>query len=247
MLEKLHILKNMHLRLSNILADLKLNLSSCDLCGQSCRTYPLLCKHCYHDLSLFKLDAVQGDLLNWPAINKALPKHEFEQLVCLAPYLWPFTLWLSQLKYQGRFEVAQLFAQLLNDCGLSLSTTIAAQQSPIILAVPLHVKKWQSRGFNQAHLIAHTYSKLANIPYQPEVILRKVHTDSQVGRSGGERRNNLRNAFSLHLDELLLPEHVILIDDVVTTGSTANEICRLLKKHGVKRITLLCVCLSLPK
>jgi ComF family protein len=247
MLEKLNILKNKHLRLSNILEYLKLNLSSCDLCGQPCQTYPLLCKHCYHDLSLFKLDAVQGDLLNWPAINKALPKHEFEQLVCLAPYLWPFTLWLSQLKYQGRFEVAELFAQLLNNSRLSLSKKFTAQQSPIILAVPLHIKKWQSRGFNQAHLIAHAFSKLAKIPYRPEVILRKVHTDSQVGQGGGARRKNLRNAFSVHPNELLLPEHVILIDDVVTTGSTANEICRLLKKHGVIRITLLSVCLSLPK
>ncbi|MFT5756883.1 MAG: ComF family protein [Alteromonadaceae bacterium] len=247
MLEKWISFINKHLRLSNIIQYVKLNLSSCDLCGQPCQTYPLLCEHCYHDLSLFKLDTVEGDLLNWPAIDKALPKHAFDQLICLAPYLWPFTLWMTQLKYQGRFEISELFAQLLNDCGLALATTLLAEKSPIILAVPLHSKKWQSRGFNQAHLIAHAFSKLVKIPYQPDVIIRTVHTDSQVGQSGGGRRKNLRNAFSLHLDNLILPEHIILIDDVVTTGSTANEICRLLKKHGVKRITLLSVCLSLPK
>ncbi len=247
MLEKFRIVINKSPRLSDILEYLKINLSNCDLCGQACQTYPLLCEHCYNDLSLFKLDAVQGDLLNWPAIDKALPKNAFDQLVCLAPYLWPFTLWLTQLKYQGRFEIAELFAQLLNDCWKSQSTAHKGKKAQTILAVPLHIKKWQSRGFNQAHLIASAFSKLINIPYQPEVIIRTVHTDSQVGQSGGARRKNLRNAFSLHSDTLLLPEHVILIDDVVTTGSTANEICRLLNKHGVKRISLLSVCLSLPK
>jgi len=246
MLEKFTVFTNRYPRLSNIIRYLTLNFSSCDLCGLQCQTYPLLCEHCYNDLSLFKYADVQGDLLNWPAINRSLPNHTFEQLICLAPYLWPFTLWLTQLKYQGRFEIANLFAQLLNDCWLSLSTRTTAQKSPLILAVPLHVKKWQSRGFNQAHLIADAFSQLAKIPYRPEFIIRTVHTDSQVGQSGGARRKNLRNAFSLQSDNLILPEHVILIDDVVTTGSTANEICRLLKKHGVQRITLLSVCLSLP-
>jgi len=247
MLEKRYTLRNIYLHLIHWFKYLRVKLSSCDLCGQSCHSYPLLCKYCYEDISLFKLNTVQGDLLNWPAINKALPKHSFDQLICIAPYLWPFTQWLTQLKYQGRYEISELFAQLLNDCWQSLLATSMVVPRPLILAVPLHAKKWQSRGYNQAHLIAHSFSKLADIPYQTQTIIRTVHTESQVGQSGRSRKNNLRNAFAIHINKLALPEHVLLIDDVVTTGSTANEICRLLKQHGVKRITLLCVCLSLPK
>jgi predicted amidophosphoribosyltransferase len=72
-------------------------------------------------------------------------------------------------------------------------------------------------------------------------------TESQVGKSGAERRKNLNQAFSLNIKpKESLPEHVILIDDVVTTGTTANEICKLLKKSGVQSITLLSLCLAIP-
>ena len=246
-MKKNGLLTNKCLHLLLFLKDIKIFFSSCDLCGQPCQAYPLLCGYCYQDLSLFMFNSVQGDLLNWPAIDRALPKNVFDRLICLAPYLWPFTQWLTQLEYNGRFEIAELFAQLLHDCWRSLSTTFITETPQLILAVPLHVKKWQSRGFNQAHLIADAFSTLTKIPYQAQAIIRTIHTDSQVGQSGRIRRKNLRNAFSLHSNQLVLPEHVILIDDVVTTGSTANEICKLLKKHGVKHITLLSVCLSLPK
>lgn len=227
--------------------NIQLRLSTCDLCGANCQQHALLCKYCFKDLSLFNSTLIMGDLLNWPAINKALPNVSFDHLMCLAPYTWPFTQWMSQLKYQGRFEIANLFAHMLSDYWLKNRLQLKNNPPQLILSVPLHIKKWQSRGFNQAHLIAKIFSKSIDIPYSDKALERILHTKDQVGKSGSVRRKNLKNAFSFNAQYGELPEHVCLIDDVVTTGSTANEICQLLKTNGVTKVTLLSVCLSLPK
>ena len=232
------------------------SLGLCDLCGNylSDKIMPnqtLLCSSCFADLPLFKQELIQGDLLNWPSINKALPNSHFDHLVCLSPYLPPFTQWLPQFKYQGRFELASLFAKLLaqrweNENLIKLASTV-----DLILSVPLHISKWQIRGYNQAHLLAANFAKKANISYLPNAIKRTHKNISQAGQTGAARRKNLRHAFKLSTEHLTdkkiqLPEHVILLDDVVTTGSTCNEICRLLKNNGVKKVTVLSICLSLP-
>ena len=85
---------------------LRLMLGQCDLCGNETEKYPLLCSACFNGLPLFNQKIIQSDLLNWPAVNKALPKSKFDQLFCLSPYLPPFTRWLPDFKYNGRFELA---------------------------------------------------------------------------------------------------------------------------------------------
>ncbi|NQY36736.1 MAG: ComF family protein [Alteromonadaceae bacterium] len=225
----------------------QLTLSSCDLCGGNCSHYVLLCSHCARDLPLFNHQYTQGDLLNWPAINQALPKNQFDHLVCLAPHIWPFNQWISQFKYQGRFELASLFAHQLHDHWQTLTKIHELAEPQAIMSVPLHGQKWQSRGYNQAHFIAKHFAKRVAIPYLDTALVRIKKTTSQVGKTGNERRKNLKNAFAINADNREIAEHILLIDDVITTGSTANEICRLLKKHGTKTVTLMTVSLSLPK
>ena len=114
------------------------------------------------------------------------------------------------------------------------------------MSVPLHSQKWQSRGYNQAHFIARHFAERVAIPYLDSALERIKKTTSQVGKTGNERRKNLKNAFAINVNNREVIEHVLLIDDVVTTGSTANEICKLLKKNGTKTVTLMTVSLSLP-
>ena len=99
----------------------------------------------------------------------------------------------------------------------------------LILSVPLHISKWQLRGYNQAHLIAKPLSELLQLPYQSSALARIKKNISQVGQTGKQRRNNLANAFILHQPLTEDVKHVLLIDDVLTTGSTASEISKLLK------------------
>ncbi|PCI54536.1 MAG: competence protein [Gammaproteobacteria bacterium] len=223
---------------------IRLVFAQCDLCGNATQQQTLICSTCLADLPLFKQEIIQGDLLNWPAVNRSLPNIHFDHLFCLSPYLAPFNHWLSQLKYQGRFELASLFAALLAKKWLE---TQSISSVDLVLSVPLHISKWQLRGYNQAHLIAKPFSQLLQLPYQGSALVRIKKNTSQVGQTGTQRRNNLANAFVLPQP---LPEkvkHVMLIDDVLTTGSTASEISKLLKCKGVEKVTVITVCLTLPK
>lgn len=224
---------------------LLMRLTSCDLCGEPCTDYLLLCQSCHNDLPIFNLCNIQGDLLNWPAINKSLPKIQFDHLICLSPYTAPFNKWISQLKYQGRFEVAKLLAELISTHYLNNSATHNTLEVDLIISVPLHITKWQQRGFNQAHLLSKVVAKKIAVPYDEKILFRKKITASQVGKSGNLRRKNLKNIFDVNFTQKNIPNHVLLIDDVVTTGATASEISRCLKLNGVKKVTVLAVCLSL--
>lgn len=226
----------------------RLTFGCCDLCGNHCQHYALLCQACFHDLPRFHLDKVQADLLNWPAIHHALPKSHFDHLVCLSPYLAPFQQWLMQFKYHGRFELAPFFAHLLADQFKRYWSPSTLNNLPVelILSVPLHISKWQIRGYNQAHLLAKYFAEHMQLPYQSNGLVRHKLSVSQVGQSGSNRRKNLKNAFEVMLSEEQLPAHVLLVDDVVTTGATTSEIAKILKQAGVKKVTVAALCLSLP-
>lgn len=231
-------------------------LSCCDLCFSNITTtvcfnkplsQTLLCQECLNDLPYFNQHYVSGNLLTWPAINKALPKINFDQLFSLSPYIYPFNHWLAQFKYSGRFELGKLFGELLS--AQWQSTMIEGDYPPVdlVICVPLHIKKWQLRGYNQAHLIAKHFAKQLSLHYHPSLITRVKNNDSQMGKTGAQRRKNLTNAFKLRAPLPNHSKHIVIVDDVVTTGTTANEITNLLKAAGVEMITLVTVCLSLPK
>ncbi len=228
------------------LSHLRQQLSSCELCGQKCSHLLQICQYCYQDLPQFNLKLIKGDLLNWPAVNTLLGKQRFDHLFCLAPYDWPFSSWITQCKYHQRFELTTLFSQLLYQHWQTLRLNHQVLEPDLIMSVPMHINRWKNRGFNQAHLIAKRFSKQAGIDYGKNILIRHKDTTSQVGTSGVARRKNIKGAISLNLGKKSLPDHVMLIDDVITTGATANEICRLLKSHGVKTVTLLTLCISLP-
>lgn len=253
-----HKIKSLHF--TRLIHQAKLATSSCNLCGSAPKTYPLLCDYCVADLPTFNYALIENNLLNWPAIHKALPNHTFDQLYALSPHEWPFSQWISLLKYKGRFDLANLLGKLLYDQWLksncqqnmylhnknTQSISLNTHSSILVVSVPLHIKKWQGRGYNQAHLIAKNFVLNTSISYAHNAIFRTKNTDTQVGQTGSNRRKNMNGAFELNPD-IIWPEHVIIIDDVVTTGTTVNEISSLLKKHGVQTVTVLSVTIALPK
>ncbi len=244
------IILHLQQSLRNSTKNLRLQISCCCLCGSACQQHPLLCQYCQADLPYFNHQLVPHDLLTWPAIAELIQSPYFDHLVAVAPYAWPFDMWISQLKYQLKTELAELLSYLLIKHWrqyLAIEPCDITPDNTWVLAVPLHLRKWQERGFNQAHLIAQKFVKSFAYHYPMNVVVREKFTENQVGKSGIERRKNLKNAFRVNFSEkIALPEHIILIDDVVTTGTTANEICRLLKKRGVQKITLLNICIALP-
>jgi competence protein ComFC len=107
----------------------------------------------------------------------------------------------------------------------------------IILAVPLHKKRFLERGFNQAELIAIEISRIFGMKTDFKSLKRIKNTKQQANLSKKERLENMKQAFSANFDKA--PEKVYLFDDVFTTGQTMNEAARALKKAGVKEVNVL--------
>ena len=102
----------------------------------------------------------------------------------------------------------------------------------LLLPVPLHEKRLRKREFNQSALIAKQVARHLGVPMVVNSLLRERETRPQVGLNAKERRKNMRNAFSVHKAGLIKGRRVMLIDDVFTTGATARECSKVLKRAG---------------
>jgi ComF family protein len=101
----------------------------------------------------------------------------------------------------------------------------------VLLPVPLHPKRLNTRGFNQAWLIAKELSHQLNIPIDEDYLYRVEDTQPQAGMTGKQRRKNCHQAFKICGNNKY--QRVVIVDDVVTTGTTTNEINKLLLKRGI--------------
>ncbi len=109
----------------------------------------------------------------------------------------------------------------------------------MIMPVPLHSKRLRQRGFNQALLLAHRLSERNKIPFSCDNLVRVRPTRPQVELTGDERIRNVRGAFALKKPGAVETMHVVLVDDVFTTGATMNECAVVLKKSGASQVTVL--------
>ncbi|MBO9490026.1 ComF family protein [Endozoicomonas sp. G2_1] len=231
-------------RLTNELHQTKHKVSCCLLCQGTTQQHPLICPHCQADIQYFELEKIDHNLLHWPAIASHINHQHFEQLICLAPHQWPLSTWLSALKYQQRFELADLIAFLLAS---RLKASLHVSSNTVLTAVPIHIERWQERGFNQSHLIAKALANYLSITYQPMLLAKEKVTQPQVGLSGAERRKNVKNSFVVTQPKLVsMSPDIVLFDDVITTGSTANEACKTLKLGGANKITVVSATLAPP-
>ncbi|MGZ3883871.1 MAG: ComF family protein [Bacteroidia bacterium] len=100
----------------------------------------------------------------------------------------------------------------------------------VIIPVPLHIKKQKQRGFNQSEEFAKGISETLNIPLVSDNLVRNVYTATQTRRHRFERWENVDGVFGLKAPQLLENKHVILVDDVITTGATIDACCQALGK-----------------
>jgi ComF family protein len=108
---------------------------------------------------------------------------------------------------------------------------LRGRQFDIIVPVPLHPARLRERGFNQASLLAELLGARISIPSKP-LLQRIRYTTTQTALDRAERMENLHNAFRLRKNADVRGLHVLLIDDVLTTGSTLSECARVLKRAG---------------
>ena len=144
------------------------------------------------------------------------------------------------LKYQDRQEAGLLMARMMARAGRRLLV-----ESDVILPVPMHRFRLWRRRFNQSAFLAQRIAALSGKPWRHDVLLRVRRTRAQVGLDGAARRKNVKGAFEIRPDALaaVAGKAVLLVDDVRTTGATAEACALALKKAGAAHVGLLCFAL----
>ncbi len=143
----------------------------------------------------------------------------------------PLQSLIHNLKYSSQFTIGKYLGRQLYFYGINV---LDEWQAQAIVPVPLHHLKKATRGYNQAEFIAKGLAKLANIKII-NPLKRKKYTETQTQLTAEERRENIRGAFELKKYPRLF-DSVIILDDVITTGSTINEAARILKSAGMEKI-----------
>lgn len=156
----------------------------------------------------------------------------------LAPlaYEYPVDRMVAGAKFHRRLHFARALGELLADSLVTaLSASPAVVRRPdLLLPMPLHRRRLAGRGYNQAHELARPVSRALAVPVAPELCERVRHTPEQSGLSAAERRRNLRQAFAVagHC----AGASIAVVDDVITTGSTAAAVSRALYDAGATQV-----------
>jgi len=151
--------------------------------------------------------------------------------LCAFRYTYPIDHLVRAFKFHGRLAYGRVLGELLS---VALSNAHRDAWPALLIPVPLADARFRERGFNQAIELGRIVAARLRIPLRPDLVLRTRMTREQTGLDSKARRKNLRGAFAV--GSPLPAKHVAIIDDVVTTGSTANELARVLRRAGAKRI-----------
>jgi ComF family protein len=161
---------------------------------------------------------------------------EFEATVAAADYASPLDQLVLQLKFGGRLALAPWFALMLRDAVLARPGLALPD---LLCPVPLGPRRLVERGFNQALEIARPLAASLGIELGARLALRAQDTAAQSGVAPTQRRQNVRHAFTVAADWVARIDgrHVGVVDDVMTSGHTLNELAATLKRYGAARVT----------
>ena len=127
---------------------------------------------------------------------------------------------IHELKYKGNKEAGVFLGQQL---GETIKDAPLFQGIDYLIPVPLHPKREKQRGYNQSLMIAKGINEVTGIPIGDKYLIRAVNTATQTKKSAEERYKNVKDIFEVRFPEELEGKHVLLIDDVLTTGATLES------------------------
>jgi len=155
-------------------------------------------------------------------------------------FAFPVDALITRFKHQARWPFGRLLGERL---GLHLqhAFTDGLPQPDLLVPVPLARRRLRQRGFNQAQMLAQWLGGALKLPVDEHLLERVVDTPPQQQLDAATRRRNLRQAFCLAPGTVIKGRHLALIDDVLTTGATAEALARLLKRAGAVRVDVYCL------
>jgi ComF family protein len=218
---------------------------ACVLCGHGSQ-HRALCPDCIRDLPRFTATACSQcglplDISVRPALCGHCQQHApaYDHVISRFAYAQPISQLVTNLKFRGHLHLARLFGELLAESIGSNDTKIQA-----LLPVPLHPGRLRQRGFNQALEIARPLARSLDLPVITDAVSRIRNTQPQSTQTATQRASNIRGAF--HLSKTPAYSHIAIVDDVMTSGHTVDEIAKLLRAAGVEQIEVWCVTRAWP-
>lgn len=215
--------------------------NTCLVCGGKTLEKSCVCSQCSSKLSalprckicgcFFDVSYPREHSMVCPGCVKESKKY-VDAFYSALPYADKTRDYVLALKYHNK----QNYAAPLANC---LSEYLKEQEvkADCVIAVPLHDKRFAERGYNQAELLAEKVAQNLDIPYIPRVLKRHKETKVQYLLSFNERKTNLADAFSIDCNcDRVKGKVVILIDDIMTSGTTVMNCAKVLKNLGVKEV-----------
>jgi ComF family protein len=160
----------------------------------------------------------------------------FTMARALGTYKGSLQVAIHRWKYEGKTDLTPFFVEWMAE---GLNRYWKADSLDLLIPVPLHTHRLRERGFNQALLLVKELSRRTGIPYQKAILQKKKPTLPQVNLSGRERERGVRGAFHAIGKDALQGKSILLVDDVYTTGATANECSKVLMQGGAGRVDVL--------
>lgn len=163
-------------------------------------------------------------------------EREFDRAFAPLCYSGGAAMTVMNLKFHGKRYLAKPMAKWMTDKFLETGLT-----AEVVVPVPLHAKRRKQRGFNQSELLAAEIAESLALPLDHSCVARVKDTLVSSKLTGGRkaREENMKDAFSVLNKEAVKDKRVLVVDDVLTTGTTANELAKELRKAGAKKIYVL--------
>lgn len=216
--------------------------------------FPQLCIMCYAETPNEGQNFCIDCLINMPHTNhfkkkdnlaarKFWGRFQFEDVASLLNfYNYTDVRWMiHRLKYEGRKDIGHVLGMMAGKKALGSSHF---NDIDIIVPIPLHKEKRAKRGYNQAAYFGKGVSEILDIPMREDVIMKRIYTKSQTKMGKIERIKNVFNSFDLVDKNGIQGRHILIVDDVLTTGATIEACARKLLEANNIKISILTACLA---
>ncbi len=206
------------------------SLTGVGLCAQCLADIPVLEKSCFQCATPLSLAEMHGNICGQCLTASPFFERTIAASLYQAQYQTPLRALLRDFKYHRRLAAARPLAYILAQCLRRQEIT----KPDCIVPVPLSHERLRERGYNQAHEIARILGRDIACPVYGNCIQKRAGYLPQTGLNQASRRRNAKGAYVLR--RACQVRRVAIVDDVMTTGATANEIARVLKSSGVQHV-----------
>lgn len=213
-------------------------------CYSCKKEWHFFCEDCHYKLLQYEPSCF---ICNNPSDNfeiHKLCKNDsiyYDKVIIKYHYKWYFvSKMIKDGKYYFKKDVMYDFWEDLYEV-LTQNEDIASES--IFVAVPLHFLRKMKRWYNQSEVLIESINALAWIWYHKSILSRKKYTRQQSKLSKNKRIDNMKNSFAIGKSyiDIIDKKEIIIVDDVISTGSTVNEMAKILKQNWAKKVTILCI------